>query len=95
MDYKRITPQQRDMMLFTLDGEPHETLRFIVYHIYCHVRCTEILHWLIRNRLTGKSLLGWFTQVHDGSILNMIAFVIKEIDRDLEKKPMFAGKDFY
>jgi hypothetical protein len=64
------------------------------FHLNAMVRCDEILRWLIKNRITGKHFLDWVRFHHNYSILKAAAFVMKEIDRNAELRPIIGGKDY-
>lgn len=89
-----MTPKRRQLMLIVLDGRK-EILPYL--HIMYNFRaCDEILAWLIENRLTGTNFLSWAENNFGTSLLDVGAFVLKRLERDLTsgKRAIIHGKDW-
>lgn len=52
-----------------------------------------ILHWLIRNRLTGEKFVQWVDHDHQGSVLLMTAHVRMKISKDQEMKKIYGDDE--
>ncbi len=89
---KDIPPKRRELMFRVMDG--HYDLSPLVYQIYCHIQCDDILRWLLASRLTGQELRKWFQIECGGSFVFMLTSVVKRLRADLERKPMIVGKDY-
>lgn len=66
----------------------------ILFQVHSHVRCDDILTWLLRNQITGKKLIEFFEDHCQKSFITMFQKIIKAIDRDLALKPVLAGKHY-
>lgn len=64
-----------------------------LYHFDRLTRCDEILFWMIKNRIIGKYF-------HESIILEkwtplaLAQAIIQKIDKENEKKPIIAGRDY-
>jgi hypothetical protein len=87
----QLSPTTRALLLSVWDGEgqalPH------LYLMANLVWCDEALGWLVRNNLTGKKFVHWLKFEHDGSLLGAMSHIRMKLNRDLEPKPLFHGKD--
>jgi hypothetical protein len=86
-----ISATTRALLLSVWDGEGHT-----LPHLYLManlVWCDEALGWLVRNNLTGKKFVHWLKYEHDGSLLGAMSHIRMKLNRDLELKPIFHGKD--
>lgn len=61
--------------------------------IYMHKRHDEICAWLLRNRLTGLEFLAWADARFGKFRLDLLKYVIREIDRDVQDRAIIAGRD--
>lgn len=87
-----MTESERYKMLTIIDGQ-NEAIPF-VFQIDKFRRREEILDYLIRNRITGKKIIAYF-QDEKRSILNMIADVLRRIDKRKNKAKIIGGKDYF
>lgn len=79
-------------MLRIGDGVP-DTLP-LLYHLDRLTRCDEVLAFMLREKITGQKFAGKVKNEHGGSILEFVKWAIQKINRDLEKRPIVAGKDY-
>lgn len=72
-----------DMMRSVTEG--HVELGPLMWNLLYYKQCEQILAWLLRNKITGKKLLDWWTVSHEKSYLNLATYVIRKIEKDNEK----------
>jgi hypothetical protein len=87
-----MTELRRQMMLRVADGV-RENLSH-VYHLDRLTRCDEILAFMLREKITGQKFAGKVKNEHGGSLLDFVKWVVQKLNRDLEKRPIIAGRDF-
>lgn len=87
-----MTQYEKDLILSVAD-EQAGALRHL-YMICQHHRKFEILNYLLKNKITGRTLIWEVEKTHNHSILNFMAWVIKKIDSDVVKRPIICGKHF-
>lgn len=69
-------------------------ITIFLMHVNRHRRADEILKWLIKTNLTGENLFEWIKIEMRGSILGTMKFVVMQIDKDSEIRPIIAGRDY-
>ena len=87
-----MTNAERDFYLRIIDDNP--SVMPIVYEISKYKHSLDIQVWLIKNKITGKILLSWLKETFENSIINMVKFIIKKVNKDKEIKPIIAHKDY-
>lgn len=87
----KLDPRVRDLCLVVVDG--HLPVTQLLYWLSSLHRFDEVLEWLIRNKITGKKLVGYFENEHEASLIKFSAYVLRRVNRDLESKPLIVGKD--
>jgi len=90
-----MTQFERDLALAVIDGRPEPAIMVNLFQISRHARREEILLRLVRNRIVGLEFLAVLRERYDGSILNLMADVVKQIDRDVTRRPIVAGKHYF
>lgn len=87
-----MSARERDLTHLVLDGETSKDLLMLLYFISDHVRVVEILQWLYKNKVIGKTLIYEMKFKHRNSVINTTAWIIKHLDYDIEKRQIIAGK---
>lgn len=85
-----MEPKHREQILRIVDGE--QAALPIMFHAMKLRQREGILSYLIGNKITGKRLLSYYEQ-QNGSILNLLADIIRRADKEKRKQKIFA-KDF-
>tara|TARA_R100000781_G_scaffold105913_1_gene69793 strand:+ start:3156 stop:3431 length:276 start_codon:yes stop_codon:yes gene_type:complete len=83
---------ERDFYLRIIDDQPG--VMPVAYEISKYKHSLDIQVWLIKNKITGKILLSWLNEKFDHSIMSMIKYIIKRVNKDKEIKPIYAHKDY-
>ena len=83
---------ERDFYLRIIDDQPG--LMPVAYEISKYKHSLDIQVWLIKNKITGKILQSWLKDKFDHSIMSMVQYIIKRVNKDKEIKPIFAHKDY-
>ena len=86
-----MSPQRRELFMQCVDGFPQNLP--IVYFIDGLVRCEPVLKWLSGQNIVGKELHDWQRAKFGRSFAKMSAYILKEIDRNLEAGPLLFGRD--
>lgn len=87
-----MSSQRRDLLL-KLCNDNAEAVT-IAYHLTGYRRCDQIASWLIKQNLTGRTLVDWLKINWEMSMLSMVKYVLKKIDSDVTVRPILFGKDF-
>ncbi len=75
-----------------IDGRPD--LLPIMHRLEGYIQHESFLKWLKNNRITGKNLVEWLRIEHQGSLQNMVQFIIKNQNKNREYEPIMLGKDW-
>lgn len=90
----QMSERRRELMLTVLNERPSsKVLLTHLFHLDRITRCDELLHWLIKARLTGQTLID---HIIAGRVtpLELARFVIKRLNRDLVERPIIGGRDY-
>jgi hypothetical protein len=79
-------------MLQIVDGHPE--IPMFLFHIQHARRCDDMLHWLRRNRLFGKRFMEWARSECSGSALNVVAEILRRLEKESERRPVLADDDY-
>ena len=66
----------------------------VLHQLSRYKRCDNFLKWLIKNRITGQTLIEWLRIEHSGSVIFMVQFMIKHQYKNKEYRPIILGKDW-
>lgn len=87
-----MTPKRREQILAIADGNPQT---FPILHQLDHfVHADKMFDWLIKNRITGKTLVDLIANEFQHSWLTFGKWVIMRVNKDNEMKKVIAGRDF-
>ena len=84
--------RRRELMIQVIGAQGK--LAPVMYTIGRARRCDAILGWLIESKLTGQELWEWFVIEHQSSALNLMAYVLKRVTKDVKRRPLIFGKDW-
>ena len=87
-----MSKAEREFYLRIVEDTP--SLMPVIYEISKYKHSLDIQVWLIKNKLTGKNLVSWLKESFDNSIMSMVKFIIKKVNKDKEIKPIIAHKDY-
>lgn len=90
----KISSQRRELIFKVLDDFINPGMLRVVHELTNYRYCDNILLWLIANKITGKELNEFLNIQFKGSILSMVQYVVKIINKDNEIKPIIYGKDY-
>lgn len=82
------------MMLELAEGDISHPVLPILRILDGHVRCDEMLHWLIKNRISGRDVALMVRFQFEMSPLNFMKWLISQIDHHREMKPILVGRDY-
>lgn len=82
---------ERHLLIEVIQGKREYS--YLAFHISKHVRGGEICQWLIKNRIVGDKLWSVFKGEFNGSVLNLISYVISKIENDAMRS-IIGGKDY-
>lgn len=88
-----MTPMLRELVFRVMDGHPQAlpTLHFLSQF----KRYPSMLRWLIAHQYTGSNFLGLLRVKFDNSQLTLAQYILQNLDRENEKKPVLVGLDFF
>lgn len=82
----------RQKLLTLMDGRPD--LKHHIFHLN-HLRyADQVCDWLLRHGFKGATLSEWIQDKHNGSFLNMVTFIVQQVNRRAKPKPLYVGKDY-
>ena len=87
-----MSKAEREFYLRIVEDTP--SLVPVIYEISKYKHSLDIQVWLIKNKLTGKNLVSWLKESFNNSIMSMVKFIIKKVNKDKEIKPIIAHKDY-
>jgi len=87
-----MTDTERAIMLTLIDDNMDAVP--IIWRMTELTRHIAIFQYLIAQNITGKKFVQWYEHDHDKSILSIASWALKNIRGDLEKKPIYLGKDW-
>lgn len=81
-------------MYKAMDDDPNPRLVHLMHDISRYKNHDSILIWLIRNNMTGKTLVQWLDGAFRGSIMSMVKHVIMKFNKEKRAAPIMYGKDW-
>jgi len=87
-----MTERTRSLMFKAMDGNMN--LIPLMEYFYDYRRVDMILDWLIKNRMTGKTLEDWVTKKWGMARFDMVKFILMRIDKLSVCKPIFLGEEY-
>lgn len=91
---KQIPTEARRMRILRMvDGD--QNLFPIAHQWNSFRRCDEVFDWLIRHHITGITLSKWLREQFKNSTLEPVKYILKQIDKEKELKPIRVGRDFF
>jgi len=83
--------RKRELMYKAYGGNPRANL--ILQFLDHHVRCEDILEWLVKNNIVGTELVTYHKHECHGSHLLMFETIVSKIDKK-ERTPTLLGRDW-
>lgn len=87
-----MTPKRRDLILAVADDNM-EALP-IIHHLCGFVHCEQMFTWMIKNKMTGKSLVETYKLDFKHSWLSLGKWVVMKASGDQKIRKVIAGKDY-
>lgn len=89
-----MDPKLREYLLILCEGDINHAVLPILHFISNFTRRDDIFSWLVKNKISGNDIL-FMIQFHfDRSRLDFVKWVISNINKERELKPIFYGKDY-
>ncbi len=83
---------RRELMFKVMDN--HYELLDTMHYLSRYKRCDQMLAWLYKSHITGKSLHGWIRIHWRNSLLNMVKFILMKVDKEKTPRPIFLGDEY-
>jgi len=86
-----MDPMRRELMLRVINDDMRCVP--IVYQIDQFKHCDRALVWLLEAKITGHNLYEWIHREHSGSVLFMIHFIVKQVEKVIGERRLYAHED--
>lgn len=91
---KTMTPLERDLIFAVMDDHEPALMPIYLMRRVCKVGegldFIKILHWLYKNKITGKVFTHWFLE-KEGAV-NALAHARKSVLKDIEARKIIARR---
>ncbi len=87
-----MTPKRKNLMHKVINDQM--ALVPIMHQLDRYTHCDKFLTWLIRNKITGQNLVEWLKIYHNNSIMNMVKFIIKTVEKSKDLPAIIYNKDW-
>jgi hypothetical protein len=83
----------RQKLLTLMDGRGD--LKHVIFVLNNCVHGDPIVDWLLRHGFKGSRLVEWIQEKHESNTLNMIKFIVAQVNHTNGYRPLYVGKDYH
>lgn len=88
-----MTPRERELIFKLMDGVASDKMLYVVYHLSNLKRAMDVYSWLVRHKMTGATLMDFFSRECNGQVLEVARRVLSQVEGE-KKTAIVHGVDW-